>query len=163
MVKEIVQFWKGNENTYRELYIRGRIKDNVKYTVFQNDGSVKEYIGKKVIGNCDLEQLPAVDNVISIDSFHKNYSKGIYKNCRLLVGDNNAFDENGNLKDTYTPSETEKSLWYVVVFGDDTKKPTQLIDFTEKTARVKSYAMKEYQVVDNVLTSYNQIVWNENL
>lgn len=161
MTKELVQFWKGKENAYRELYVRGRIKDNVRYTVLQNDGTIKEYLGKKVIGNCDLEQLAALDDAISIDTFQENYGKGLYKNCRLLVGDNNAFDENGKLKDSYTPSETEKSLWYVIVFGDDTKEPMQLIDFTDKTARLKTYAMKEYQVVDNVLTSYNQIVWYE--
>ena len=161
MTKELVQFWKGKENAYRELYIRGRIKDNVRYTVLQNDGTVKEYLGKKIIGNCDLEQLAALDDAISIDTFQENYSKGLYKNCRLLVGDNNAFDENGKLKDSYTPTETEKSLWYVIAFGDDTKEPTQLIDFTDKTARLKTYAMKEYQVVNNVLTSYNQIIWYE--
>ena len=161
MTKELVQFWKGKENAYRELYIRGRIKDNVRYTVLQNDGTVKEYLGKKIIGNCDLEQLAALDDAISIDTFQENYSKGLYKNCRLLVGDNNAFDENGKLKDSYTPTETEKSLWYVIAFGDDTKEPTQLIDFTNKTARLKTYAMKEYQVVNNVLTSYNQIIWYE--
>ena len=161
MTKELVQFWKGKENAYRELYIRGRIKDNVRYTVLQNDGTVKEYLGKKIIGNCDLEQLAALDDAISIDAFQENYSKGLYKNCRLLVGDNNAFDENGKLKDSYTPTETEKSLWYVIAFGDDTKEPTQLIDFTDKTARLKTYAMKEYQVVNNVLTSYNQIIWYE--
>lgn len=161
MTKERVQFWKGKENAYQELYIRGRIKDNVRYTVLQNDGIVKEYLGKKVIGNCDLEQLATLDDAISISTFQENYSKGLYKSCRLLVGDNNAFDGNGKLKDSYTPSETEKPLWYVIVFGDDTKEPTQLIDFTDKTARLKTYAMKEYQVVDNVLTSYNQIVWYE--
>lgn len=161
MTKELVQFWKGKENAYRELYIRGRIKDNVRYTVLQNDGTVKEYLGKKIIGNCDLEQLAALDDAISIDTFQENYSRGLYKNCRLLVGDNNAFDENGKLKDSYTPTETEKSLWYVIAFGDDTKEPTQLIDFTDKTARLKTYAMKEYQVVNNVLTSYNQIIWYE--
>ena len=161
MTKELVQFWKGKENAFRELYIRGRIKDNVRYTVLQNDGTIKEYLGKKVIGNCDLEQLAALDDAISINTFQENYGKGIYKNCRLLVGDNNAFDENGKLKDSYIPSETEKSLWYVIVFGDDTKEPIQLIDFTNKTARLKTYAMKEYQVVDNVLTSYNQIIWHE--
>lgn len=161
MTKELVQFWKGKENAYQELYIRGRIKDNVRYTVLQNDGTVKEYLGKKIIGNCDLEQLAALDDAISIDTFQENYSKGLYKNCRLLVGDNNAFDENGKLKDSYTPTETEKSLWYVIAFGDDTKEPTQLIDFTDKTARLKTYAMKEYQVVNNVLTSYNQIIWYE--
>ena len=51
MTKELVQFWKGKENAYRELYVRGRIKDNVRYTVLQNDGTIKEYLCKKVIGN----------------------------------------------------------------------------------------------------------------
>lgn len=162
MTKELVQFWKGKENAYRELYIRGRIKDNVRYTVLQNDGTIKEYLGKKVIGNCDLEQLAALDDAISISTFQEKYGKGEYKNCRLLVGDDNAFDENGKLKDDYTPSESDKSLWYVIVFGDNAKEPSQLIDFTDKTARLKTYAMKEYQVVDNVLTSYNQIVWHED-
>lgn len=161
MTKELVQFWKGKENAYRELYVRGRIYDNVRYTVLQNDGTIKEYLGKNVIGNCDLEQLAALDDAISINTFQENYNKGLYKNCRLLVGDSNAFDENGKLKDSYTPSETEKSLWYVIVFGEDTKEPMQIIDFTDKTARLKTYAMKEYQVVDNILTSYNQIVWYE--
>lgn len=161
MVKEIVQFWKGNENAYRELYIRGRIKDNVRYTVLQNDGSVREYLGKKVIGNCDLEQLPALDNAISVSEFQENFKKGVYKNCRLLVGDDNAFDENGNLLDEYTPSVSDKSLWFAVVFGESSTEPTQLIDFSNKTARIKAYQMKEYQVVDNVLTSYNQMVWHE--
>lgn len=42
MSRELVRFWKGSEGSYRELYIRGRIKDNVKYTVICDDGTVKE-------------------------------------------------------------------------------------------------------------------------
>lgn len=159
MTNELVQFWKGCENAYKELYVRGRIKDNVRYTVKQNDGTIREYLGKQIIGNSDLEQLPALDDAISISTFQENFKKGLYKNCRLLVGDNNAFDENGKLKDLYTPTETEKPLWYVIVFGDSTTTPTNIIDFTDKTARLKTYAMKEYQVVNKMLSSYNQIVW----
>lgn len=162
MNNELVQFWKGNENAYRELCIRGRIKNNVRYTVLQNDGTVREYIGKKIIGNSDLEQLPLLDDAISIDTFQDNFAKGEYKNCRLLVGDNNAFDTEGKLKDEYIPSEATTSLWYVIAFGDSATEPTQIVDFTEKTARIKTYAMKEYQVVNNMLISYNQIVWHQS-
>lgn len=161
MVRELVRFWKGGENAYRELYIRGRIKDDVRYTVIQNDGLVKEYLGKKPINNCDLEQLAFVDDVVKLDIFQENFKEGKYKNCKLLVGDNNAFDEDGYLKDNYTPSVSESSLWYVIIFGESTIEPTNIIDFTDKTARVKSYGMKEYQVVNDVLTSYNHMIWNE--
>lgn len=160
MTNELVQFWKGSENAYKELYVRGRIKNNVRYTVKQNNGTIREYLGKQIIGNSDLEQLPALDDAISISTFQENFKKGLYKNCRLLVGDNNAFDENGKLKDLYTPTETENPLWYVIVFGDSTTIPTNIIDFTDKTARLKTYAMKEYQVVNKMLSSYNQIVWH---
>lgn len=161
MAKELVKFWKGSENAYKELYIRGRIKDDVRYTVIQNDGLVKEYLGKKPINNCDLEQLAFVDDVVKLDIFQENFKKGKYKNCRLLVGDNNAFDEDGYLKDDYTPSTSESSLWYIIVFGESTIEPINIIDFTDKTTRVKSYGMKEYQVVNNVLISYNHMIWNE--
>lgn len=160
MGKELVQFWKGKENAYRELYIRGRIKDNVRYTVIQNDGTIKEYLGKIVLNNCDLEQIAALDDVISIDTFQENFKKGLYQNCRLLVGDNNAFDNEGKLLDDYTPTETDKSLWYAIVFDEDTTTPIQIIDFTDRTARIKTYKMKEYQVVDGILTSYNHMVWH---
>lgn len=161
MAKEIVKFWKGSENAYHELYIRGRIKDDVRYTVIQNDGLVKEYLGKKPINNCDLEQMAYVDDVVKLATFQEKLKEGKYKNCRLLVGDNNAFDEDGYLKDIYTPSVSESSLWYIVVFGESTTEPTNIIDFTNKTARVKSYGMKEYQVVNGILTSYNHMIWNE--
>lgn len=161
MNNELIQFWKGSEAAYKELYNRGRIKDNIRYVVLQNDGSVREYLGQKIINNGDLEQIAAVDDVISLDTFQSKAKQGEYKNCRLLVGDNNAFDESGNLKDFYVPSETATSLWYVVVFGESTTEPTQIIDFADKTTRIKTYRMKEYQVVDNILTSYNNIIWNE--
>ena len=160
MAKELVQFWKGKENAYRELYNRGRIKDNVRYTVIQNDGTIKEYLGKTTLNNCDLEQIAALDDAISIDVFQDNFKKRLYKNCRLLVGDNNAFDNEGKLLDDYTPTETDKSLWYAIIFGESTTIPTQIIDFTGRTARIKSYQMKEYQVVDGILTSYNHIIWH---
>lgn len=162
MAKELVQFWKGSENAYHELYIRGRIKDNVRYTVILNDGRIKEYLGYRELNNCDLEQLAAMDDVMSIDTFQRKFNSLNFKNCRLLVGDNNAFDEDGNLKDEYVPSDTDSTLWYAVVFGNDPSKPTQLIDFNEKTARIKTMGMKEYQVVDNVLMTYNSIIWHEN-
>ena len=103
-----------------------------------------------------------MDDVMSIDTFQRKFNSLNFKNCRLLVGDNNAFDEDGNLKDEYVPSDTDSTLWYVVVFGNDPSKPTQLIDFNEKTARIKTMGMKEYQVVDNVLMTYNSIIWHEN-
>lgn len=161
MTKELVQFWKGTQGAYRELYIRGRLKDNVRYTVVQDDGTVKEYLGAREMGNCDLEQLAALDDAVSIDTFNSNLKKGIYKNCRLLVGDNNAFDENGKLKDDYTPTESDNPMWYAVVFGNDSENPMQIIDFTDRSARIKAYGMKEYQVVDGMLITYNQIVWNK--
>ena len=64
MSRELVRFWKGSEGSYRELYIRGRIKDNVKYTVICDDGTVKEYLGNVPLGSCELEQMPFVDDVI---------------------------------------------------------------------------------------------------
>lgn len=161
MAKELVQFWKGSEKAYRELYVRGRIKDNVRYTVILSDGTIKEYLGEKTIGNCDLEQLAALDDVVSVTTFQENFKKGLYKNCRILVGDDNAFDDGGKLKDDYTPSESDKSLWYAIIFGDNATEPTSIIDFSDRTSRIKTYGMKEYQVVDNMLTSYNHIVWHE--
>lgn len=160
MNKELVQFWKGKENAYRELCIRGRIKDNVRYTVIQNDGTIKEYLGKIVLDNCDLEQIAALDDAVSIDKFQENFKKGLYKNCRLLVGDDNAFDAEGKLLDDYIATVSDTSLWYAIVFGDSETTPTQIIDFSNKTARIKAYKMKEYQVVDGILISYNNIVWN---
>ena len=161
MAKELVQFWKGNEKAYRELYVRGRIKDNVRYTVIQKNGTIKEYLGKTVLNNCGLEQIAALDDVVSIDTFQSNVKKGLYQNCRLLVGDNNAFDSEGKLLDDYTPSVSENSLWYAVVFAESTTTPTQIIDFSDRTARINAYGMKEYQVVDGVLTSYNHMIWHE--
>lgn len=162
MVKELIQFWKGSENAYRELYIRGRIKDNIRYTVLQNDGTIKEYLGKKIINNGDLEQIAALDDAISVTTFQSKMKEGsIEKGSRLLVGDDKAFDEQGYLKDCYTPSESEKSLWYAIIFEDDITNPSEIIDFTNRTARLKKYGMKEYQVVDNMLTSYDHLVWYE--
>lgn len=162
MANELIRFWKGSENAYRELFIRGRIKEDVRYSVICNDGTIKEYLGKTPIDNCDLEQIAMLDDAVSIDTFQENYKKGLYKNCRLLVGDNNAFDSNGKLLDEYTPSVSENTLWYVFVFSDDAVSPTMTIDFTNKSARIKSYTSKEYQVIDGVLTSYNHIVWHDS-
>lgn len=160
MAKEIIRFWKGSENAYKELYKRGRIKDGIRYMVICLDGSVKEYLGKNVINNGDLEQIAALDNAISITSFQEKLKKEEFSNCRLLVGDDNAFDSDGKLLDEYEPSESETSLWYVVIFDDNKKQPKQIIDFSSKTARIKAYKMKEYQVVDNVLMTYNHMIWN---
>ena len=74
MTKELVQFWKGSEKAYNELYIRGRIKDNVRYTVLYEDGTIREYLGKRILNNCDLEQLAALDDVISVKRFQTQYS-----------------------------------------------------------------------------------------
>lgn len=161
MSKEIIRFWKGSENAYHELYKRGRLKDNVRYTVISADGTIVEYLGKTVINNGDLEQLAALDTVMSLSTFQEKIKKQELSNCRLLVGDDNAFDSNGVLLDTYEPSKSETSLWYVIIFDDDTTKPKQIIDFTDKTARIKQYDMKEYQVVNNMLTTYDHIIWNE--
>lgn len=160
MTKELVQFWKGSEAAYKELYKRGRIKDYIRYTVLCDNGQIKEYLGKRVLDNCDLEQLAALDDVISISAFREKYKKGEISNCRLLVGDDNAFDEQGKLLDEYEPSSAESSLWYAIVFNEGDTEPSQIIDFSNMTARIKTYGMKEYQVVDNVLTSYNHIVWH---
>lgn len=161
MSKEIIRFWKGGENAYHELYKRGRLKDNVRYTVISADGTIVEYLGTTVINNGDLEQLAALDTVMSLSTFQEKIKKQELSNCRLLVGDDNAFDSNGVLLDTYEPSKSETSLWYVIIFDDDTTKPKQIIDFTDKTARIKQYDMKEYQVVNNMLTTYDHIIWNE--
>ena len=161
MTKELVQFWKGSEKAYNELYIRGRIKDNVRYTVLYEDGTIREYLGKRILNNCNLEQLAALDDVISVKSFQAQISNKKFTNCRILVGDNNAFDEKGRLKDDYTPTDSDTSLWYVMVFEQEPSKPSQIIDFSDKTARIKTYNMKEYQVVDNVLTTYDNIIWHE--
>ena len=161
MAKELVQFWKGNEDGYKKLYVRGRIKDNVRYTVKMNDGTIREYLGNDIIDNSDLEQVAAVDNIISIDKFTDGLGKGEYTDCRLLVGDNNAFDTNGKLKTDYTPTESENVLWYIIVFKDDASKPSNIIDFTDKTARVKSMGMREYVLVDNILTTYDAVIWHE--
>ena len=91
MAKELVQFWKGNEDGYKKLYVRGRIKDNVRYTVKMNDGTIREYLGNDILDNSDLEQVAAVDNIISIDKFTDGLGKGEYTDCRLLVGDNKTF------------------------------------------------------------------------
>ena len=48
-----------------------------------------------------------------------------------------------------------------VVFEQEPSKPSQIIDFSDKTARIKTYNMKEYQVVDKVLTTYDNIIWHE--
>lgn len=161
MAKELVQFWKGNEDGYKKLYVRGRIKDNVRYTVKMNDGTIREYLGNDILDNSDLEQVAAVDNIISIDKFTEGLGKGEYTNCRLLVGDNNAFDTDGKLKTDYTSTESENVLWYIIVFKDDASKPSNIIDFTDKTARVKSMGMREYVLVDNILTTYDAVIWHE--
>ena len=75
MSRELVRFWKGSEGSYRELYIRGRIKDNVKYTVICDDGTVKEYLGNVPLGSCELEQMPFVDDVIGASAFKESFEK----------------------------------------------------------------------------------------
>lgn len=161
MAKELVQFWKGDEDGYHSLYVRGRIKSNVRYTVKMKDGTIREYLGNDILDNSDLEQIAAVDNVISINAFQEGFNNNEYTNCRLLVGDDNAFDENGNLKTSYTPTQSDSTLWYVMVFRDDASKPANIIDFSNKTVRIKSMGMREYMIVDNLLTTYDAIIWHE--
>lgn len=163
MNREILRFWKGSEKAYRELYKRGRIKDDIRYTVICEDGTVKDYLGKTILNNGDVEQIAALDTAMSLSTFQDKLKKQELSNCRLLVGDNNAFDANGNLLDTYEPSKSDTSLWYAIIFDEDTTQPKQILDFSDKTARIKQYGMKEYQVVNNVLTTYNHLVWHEVL
>lgn len=162
MSNVLVQFWKGSEAAYNELYKRGRIKDNVRYTVICENKQIKEYLGKQIINNGNLEQLAALDDVMSISIFQDKYKKGEISNCRLLVGDDNAFDSQGKLLDEYEPSTAEGSLWYAVIFNEGDSEPSQIIDFSNMTARIKSYKMKEYQVIDNVLTTYDHIIWHSS-
>ena len=163
MSRELVRFWKGSEGSYRELYIRGRIKDNVKYTVICDDGTVKEYLGNVPLGSCELEQMPFVDGVIGASAFKESFEKNpsSYKNKRILVGDDLAFDGDGKLLDEYTPTEgSDTPLWYLLGFGDDVSRPMQVIDFTDKSCRIKSLGMREYQVVDNMLVTYDAVIWH---
>ena len=63
MSRELVRFWKGSEGSYRELYIRGRIKDNVKYTVICDDGT---HVTSK--GNYTKNATTVVGEIAALDT-----------------------------------------------------------------------------------------------
>ena len=95
MAKDIIIFWKGSAESYATLKLRGRIKPFGRYTVTSSDGTVREYLGTKLISNSNLEQLACVDDVMSKSLFTEKWNKGELTNIRLLVGDDNAFEDDG--------------------------------------------------------------------
>ena len=138
MANDIIIFWKGSAESYATLKLRGRIKPFGRYTVTSSDGTVREYLGTKLIGNSNLEQLACVDDVMSASLFTEKWNKGELTNIRLLVGDNNAFENDGHtLKTSYEPSESPQ--WFVAEFGDDAKTPIEAVQFEckNKNSRLK--------------------------
>lgn len=154
---DIVRFWKGSEKAYKELYVRGRIKEDVKYTVLMDDGTFREYLGVMPLQGCELEQIPMVDDVVSRTRFKCMVGTDSVIDKRLLVGDDNAFSIDGKLLDDYEPSSNNS--WYVVIFGKNASVPLQVIDFSNRSAKVKSLGMREYQVVDGILRTYDGVYW----
>ena len=154
MANDIIIFWKGSAESYATLKLRGRIKPFGRYTVTSSDGTVREYLGTKLIGNSNLEQLACVDDVMSASLFTEKWNKGELTNIRLLVGDNNAFENDGHtLKTSYEPSESPQ--WFVAEFGDDAKTPIEAVQFECNTVRIKTLGLKEYQIIDNKLSTYD--------
>ena len=154
MANDIIIFWKGSAESYATLKLRGRIKPFGRYTVTSSDGTVREYLGTKLIGNSNLEQLACVDDVMSTSLFTEKWNKGELTNIRLLVGDNNAFEDDGHtLKTSYEPSESPQ--WFVAEFGDDAKTPIEAVKFECNTVRIKTLGLKEYQIIDNKLSTYD--------
>ena len=145
MANDIIIFWKGSAESYATLKLRGRIKPFGRYTVTSSDGTVREYLGTKLIGNSNLEQLACVDDVMSTSLFTEKWNKGELTNIRLLVGDDNAFENDGHtLKTSYEPSENPQ--WFVTEFGDDAKTPIEAVKFECNTVRIKTLGLKEYQL-----------------
>ena len=154
MANDIIIFWKGSAESYATLKLRGRIKPFGRYTVTSSDGTVREYLGTKLIGNSNLEQLACVDDVMSTSLFTEKRNKGELTNIRLLVGDDNAFENDGHtLKTSYEPSESPQ--WFVTEFGDDAKTPIEAVKFECNTVRIKTLGLKEYQIIDNKLSTYD--------
>lgn len=154
MANDIIIFWKGSAESYATLKLRGRIKPFGRYTVTSSDGTVREYLGTKLIGNSNLEQLACVDDVMSASLFTEKWNKGELTNIRLLVGDNNAFENDGHtLKTSYEPSESPQ--WFVAEFGDDAKTPIEAVQFECNTVRIKNLGLKEYQIINNKLSTYD--------
>ena len=154
MAKDIIIFWKGSAESYATLKLRGRIKPFGRYTVTSSDGTVREYLGTKLIGNSNLEQLAFVDDLMSKSLFKEKWDKGELTNTRLLVGDDNAFEDDGHtLKTSYEPSENPQ--WFVAEFGDDATTPIEAVKFEYNTVRIKTLGLKEYQIINNKLTTYD--------
>lgn len=154
MAKEIITFWKGSAEGYATLKLRSRIKPYTRYVVSYSDGTVREYLGSRLIGNSNLEQLPFVDNVMSTALFQEKWNNKKLTNVRLLVGDTNAFNDDGQtLKTFYTPSENPQ--WFVVEFADDPTTPIEVVTMENHTVRVKALGLKEYQLIDGKIDTYN--------
>ena len=154
MAKDIIIFWKGSAESYATLKLRGRIKPFGRYTVTSSDGTVREYLGTKLIGNSNLEQLAFVDDLMSKSLFKEKWDKGELTNTRLLVGDDNAFeDDRHTLKPSDEPSENPQ--WFVAECGDDANTPIEAVKCEHNTVRIKSLGLKEYQIIDNKLSTYD--------
>ena len=84
MAKDIIIFWKGSAESYATLKLRGRIKPFGRYTVTSSDGTVREYLGTKLIGNSNLEQLAFVDDLMSTSLPTHKYNSWEHKKKKKI-------------------------------------------------------------------------------
>lgn len=156
MTYEIVQFWKGTREQYARLRLRNRVRDNIRYSVIEENDTVTEYLGERKISNEINEQLAAVDTVMSSVNF-KNSSEN-FNSKRLLIGPSTAFNSDGYLLDDYDASEND--VWYIVDYNKIINGIPNIINFKGHTVRIKSYHMKEYMLVNNKLITYDdELIW----
>lgn len=133
--KHVVTNWKGSRMEFDLLRQRGQIDEWTKYTVVEDDGTFREYIGIDALATDSGQLVPVLDVVAEEPS-----SVLVSAGDRYLVGD----DSTG---------------YYIVEY---VKQDSEMVGVRKKftdsnSVRIKSKALKEYVLVDGKLKTYDDI------
>lgn len=139
--RHIVKFWRGTRNAYNALGRNNELDYWTRYSVIEPDGRRNEYFGAKPIVAPTGVLYPVLDVVATLPD---NLNVG----DRYLVGHDGTFDASGN-----TISSAE---YYIVEIAADLSQST-ISPLGNLSVKIVSEGLKTYQVVNNVLTTYDDI------
>lgn len=141
--KKIVRFWRGTRDMYNSVAAAGLLSYWTRYTVKESDGTWTEYYGSNRISNESGQLLPVIDVVA-------NLPETLNPGDRYLVG--------------HDASEGINAEYYIAIIDVDTTAlnglnvhTEQLLNNSGKSVRVINRGSKAYQLVDGILTTYDEV------
>lgn len=142
--KHLVRFWRGTRESYNYLATNNALDYWTRYSVKEPSGVWSEYFGDNLISNVSGQLLPVIDIV-------QNLPTELNNGDRYLVGHDAPEGQTTGADYYIVEAGTEKS-------GDGFVQNTVVKPFNEKySVRVKSKGYMSYQLVNGVLTTYDEV------